>query len=424
MLATAPPEPRVSVRFSPAQWLVLTAAFLGWMFDGLEMAIFPLVARPALQSMMPATASLAQDTFVGPWMGKITALFLIGAACGGLAFGWIGDRLGRVRAMTLSILTYSVFTGLCFFANQPWQLGTLRFVAAFGMGGEWSLGVALVMEAWPREKRPLLAGIIGAASNTGYALISLTALQFHVTQTSWRWVMIAGAVPALLALAIQLVVPESDRWRQATKDKESRPIREIIESGLLPVSLVAIGLASIALIGTWGSVQWLPLWADQLTDGKVHSAKALTQFLSAIGAIIGCILGALVAGRIGRRPAYFGLCLLSFGLCAWLFRSITEYGAPFLLLVTIIGGVTAAFYGWLPLYLPELFPTRVRATGQGLCFNFGRILAAAGALTQGKLVEAYGGSYARAGATVTFVYLVGMALIWLAPETKGRALPD
>jgi MFS family permease len=424
MLATAPPEPGVSVRFSPAQWLVLTAAFLGWMFDGLEMAIFPLVARPALQSMMPATASLAQDTFVGPWMGKITALFLIGAACGGLAFGWIGDRLGRVRAMTLSILTYSVFTGLCFFANQPWQLGTLRFVAAFGMGGEWSLGVALVMEAWPREKRPLLAGIIGAASNTGYALISLTALQFHVTQTSWRWVMIAGAVPALLALAIQLVVPESDRWRQATKDKESRPIREIIESGLLPVSLVAIGLASIALIGTWGSVQWLPLWADQLTDGKVHSAKALTQFLSAIGAIIGCILGALVAGRIGRRPAYFGLCLLSFGLCAWLFRSITEYGAPFLLLVTIIGGVTAAFYGWLPLYLPELFPTRVRATGQGLCFNFGRILAAAGALTQGKLVEAYGGSYARAGATVTFVYLVGMALIWLAPETKGRALPD
>jgi MFS family permease len=394
------------------------------MFDGLEMAIFPLVARPALQSMMPATASLAQDTFVGPWMGKITALFLIGAACGGLAFGWIGDRLGRVRAMTLSILTYSVFTGLCFFANQPWQLGGLRFVAAFGMGGEWSLGVALVMEAWPREKRPLLAGIIGAASNTGYALISLTALQFHVTQTSWRWVMIAGAVPALLALAIQLVVPESDRWRQATKDKESRPIREIIESGLLPVSLVAIGLASIALIGTWGSVQWLPLWADQLTDGKVHSAKALTQFLSAIGAIIGCILGALVAGRIGRRPAYFGLCLLSFGLCAWLFRSITEYGAPFLLLVTIIGGVTAAFYGWLPLYLPELFPTRVRATGQGLCFNFGRILAAAGALTQGKLVEAYGGSYARAGATVTFVYLVGMALIWLAPETKGRALPD
>jgi MFS family permease len=424
MLATAPSEPSVSSRFSRAQWLVLTAAFLGWMFDGLEMAIFPLVARPALQSMMPVSPGVAQDTFVGPWMGKITALFLIGAACGGLAFGWIGDRLGRVRAMTLSILTYSVFTGVCFFATQPWHLGALRFAAAFGMGGEWSLGVALVMEAWPGEKRPLLAGIIGAASNAGYALIALTALQFHVTRSSWRWVMIAGAVPALLALAIQLVVPESNRWKAATREREARPIREIYELGLVPVALIAIGLASVALIGTWGSVQWLPLWADQLTDGKVHSAKALTQFLSAIGAIVGCIIGALAAGQIGRRPAYFGLCLLSFGLCAWLFRSVAAYGATFLVLVTIIGGITAAFYGWLPLYLPELFPTRVRATGQGLCYNFGRILAAAGALTQGKLVETYGGSYARAGAIVTLVYLIGMALIWLAPETRGKPLPE
>src|SRR2546423_7158817 len=145
--------------------------------------------------------------------------------------------------MTLSILTYSVFTGLCFFAREPWQLGGLRFVAAFGMGGEWSLGVALVMESWPRDKRPLLAGIIGAASNTGYGLIAVTALFFKVTQDSWRWVMIAGAVPALLALGIQILVPESERWRQAIKEKAARPIREIADSGLLPTALVAIGLA-------------------------------------------------------------------------------------------------------------------------------------------------------------------------------------
>jgi MFS family permease len=116
------------------QWLVLAAAFLGWMFDGVEMGIFPLVARPALQSMMPLSA-LGQDQFVGLWMGRITALFLVGAAAGGLGFGWLGDRLGRVRAMTLSILTYSVFNGLCFFARTPWELGALRFIAAFGMGG-------------------------------------------------------------------------------------------------------------------------------------------------------------------------------------------------------------------------------------------------------------------------------------------------
>ena len=405
-------------------WLVLAAAFLGWMFDGLEMGIFPLVARPALQTMLPAAAALGPDQFVGTWMGRITALFLVGAACGGVVFGWLGDRLGRVRAMTLSILTYSIFTGLCFFAQQPWHLGALRFVAAFGMGGEWSLGVALVMEAWPRDQRPLLAGLIGAASNVGFALIAVLGFYFEVTQESWRWVMIAGAAPALLALGIQLVVPESERWKAAVKGGAAKPVREIFSGPLLKPTLLAIAFASVALIGTWGSVQWLPLWADQLTGGKVAVAKAITQMLSGGGAIFGSILGALAAGRLGRRPCYFGLCLFSLVICGCLFRLVSEYGAVFLVLVTLTGAATAAFYGWLPLYLPELFPTRVRATGQGLCFNFGRILAAAGALAQGQLVSAYGGSYAKAGATITLIYALGLVLIWLAPETKDRPLPD
>jgi len=406
-----------------AQWLVLAAAFLGWMFDGVEMGIFPLVARPALQSMMPASA-LSQDQFVGIWMGRITALFLVGAAGGGLAFGWLGDRMGRVRAMTLSILTYSVFTGLCFFAREPWELGALRFIAAFGMGGEWSLGVALVMEAWPSGKRALLAGIIGTASNAGYLLIALVGLCFHVTRESWRWIMIAGAAPALLALGIQLLVPESERWKAAVQERAARPVREILSSGLLAKTLLGIALASIALIGTWGSVQWLPLWADQMTGGKVPTAKALAQILVSAGAIVGSFVGALAAGRIGRRPAYCVLCLLSLLFCGYLFRSVNQYGPAFLILVTLVGAATAAFYGWLPLYLPELFPTRVRATGQGLCYNSGRILAAAGALTQGQLVAAYAGSYAKAGAVITLIYAVGLALIWLAPETKDQPLPD
>ncbi len=406
-----------------AQWFVLAAAFLGWMFDGVEMGIFPLVARPALQSMMPVSA-LGQDQFVGLWMGRITALFLVGAAAGGLGFGWLGDRLGRVRAMTLSILTYSIFTGLCFFARDPWQLGGLRFIAAFGMGGEWSLGVALVMEAWPSRNRALLAGIIGTASNAGYLLIALVGLCFHVTRDSWRWIMIAGAAPALLALGIQLVVPESERWKAAVRGSAARPVREILSSGLLVKTLLGIGLASIALIGTWGSVQWLPLWADQMTGGRVPGAKAITQILVSAGAMVGSLFGALAAGRMGRRPAYFALCLLSLIFCGGLFRCVSEYNAAFLILVTLVGATTAAFYGWLPLYLPELFPTRVRATGQGLCYNSGRVLAAVGALAQGQLVSAYGGSYARAGATVTLIYLVGLAVIWLAPETKDQPLPD
>jgi MFS family permease len=418
-IAAAPGESAVT----RGQWLVLAAAFLGWMFDGVEMGIFPLVARPALQSMLPLSVA-GQDQFVGLWMGRITALFLVGAAAGGLGFGWLGDRLGRVRAMTLSTLTYSIFTGLCFFARQPWQLGMLRFIAAFGMGGEWSLGVALVMEAWPSSKRALLAGIIGVASNAGYLLIALVGFAFMVTRESWRWIMIAGAAPALLALGIQMFVSESERWKAAVQQRAARPVREILSSGLLTKTLLGIALASVALIGTWGSVQWLPIWADQMTGGRVPTAKALTQILTSGGAMVGSLVGALVAGRIGRRPAYFALCLLSLLFCGWLFRHIHEYDAAFLILVTLVGASTAAFYGWLPLYLPELFPTRVRATGQGLCYNSGRILAAAGALMQGQLVAAYAGSYAKAGATLTLIYVVGLALIWLAPETKDQPLPE
>src|SRR6516162_7591056 len=245
MPIVAPAVPAATVNSARNQWLVLSAAFLGWMFDGVEQAVFPLVARPALQDLLGG----ATDQQLGPWMGRITALFLLGAAAGGLVFGWLGDRLGRVRAMTLSILVYSIFTGLCFFAGAPWQLGLLRFVAAFGMGGEWSLGVALVMEAWPADKRPLLAGIIGAASNAGYALIAVLGLYFKIDQQSWRWVMIAGTSPALLALLIQVFVPESARWREAVKTAAARPIREIVSSGLLGRTWLAIGLASVALIG-------------------------------------------------------------------------------------------------------------------------------------------------------------------------------
>jgi MFS family permease len=162
--------------------------------------------------------------------------------------------------------------------------------------------------------------------------------------------------------------------------------------------------------------------ADQLTQGKMPAAKATTQIVSGVGAIIGCFVGSWFGGRIGRRPAYFGLCLLSLIFCGLLFRLIHEYGTPFLILVGVVGGVTAAFYGWLPLYLPELFPTRVRATGQGLGFNFGRILAAVGALTQGQLVSYYGGSYAEAGAVITIDLLARDGSHMVCPGNKRQTV--
>jgi energy-coupling factor transporter ATP-binding protein EcfA2 len=154
------------------------------------------------------------------------------------------------------------------------------------------------------------------------------------------------------------------------------------------------------------------------------TAKGWTGMSSGIGAVIGCLLGAYVGRFITRRMAYFLLCLGSLIACAVLFRGIDTYGPVFLTLTFFVGALTAAFYGWLPLYLPELFPTRVRATGQGLAFNAGRILAAVGALQMGALMQSFDGSYAKAGAIITLVYVFGLGLIWLAPETKGKPLPE
>jgi MFS family permease len=219
-------------------------------------------------------------------------------------------------------------------------------------------------------------------------------------------------------------VPESYRWKQSVKRGPSRPLREIFGPALLKNTLLAISFASIALVVTWGIVQWIPLWADQLTHGKQPKVKAYIQLVSSIGAIFGCLVAALAGGKWGRRPAYFGLCLMSLVACSVLFRGFNQYNALFLLLVGAVGFFTAAFYGWLPLYLPELFPTRVRATGQGLAFNFGRILAAAGAWQMGSLMAYFDKSYSKAGATIVLIYLLGMGLIWLAPETKNRPLPE
>lgn len=373
---------------------------------------------------MQRAAGAAVDGYVGQWMGTITALFLLGAALGGLVFGWLGDKIGRVRAMSLAILCYSLFTGFSYFAQTPLQLGMLRFVAALGMGGEWSLGVALVMEVWPENKRPMLAGVIGAAANVGFALVGLIGIFFPVTQDSWRWVMLIGAAPAFLTFFIRLFVPESPRWIETARAGPTKPLREMVSRPLLRVTALATVFASIALIGSWGSVQWLPLWADQMAGASEPKAKAYAQTLTAVGSVFGCLAGAWIGGRIGRRPAFVLLCLGSLGSCAWIFRGIDHYGTAFLVMTFLVGATTASFYGWLPLYLPELFPTRVRATAQGIAFNAGRILAAAAAIQMGALMKMFDGSYARAGAIITLVYVAGLFVIWLSPETKGKPLPE
>lgn len=405
-----------------AQWLTLTAAILGWMFDGLEMGIFPIAGRPALRDILQT----ADEARIASWFSLAIAAFLVGAAAGGVLFGWLGDRVGRVRAMTLSVLVYSLFTGACYFATEAWHLAALRFIAALGMGGEWALGVALVMETWPGIARPLLAGAIGAASNVGFLLIGVFSFVFKVNETNWRIIMLAGAAPALLTFFIRIFVPESERWRAAVADKRDArsPVAEVFGPRLIRTTLLAVAFGSIALVGTWGSVQWIPTWLNKVSGDTSPQAKDLAAIVSSIGAVVGCFIGALLGGRWGRRPVYFLLCLASLVSCTWVFNAFDGYSHSMLLVIGLVGCSTAAFYGWLPLYLPEIFPTRARATGQGLSFNFGRIVAAAGALGTGQLVVWFNNDYAKAGWTISLVYLLGLVLIWLAPETRGKPLPE
>lgn len=408
-------ETTITPRITRAQWLTLTAALLGWSFDGFEMGVFPLVARPALQEMLhnPDGETTRQ------WNAVLNAAFLFGAAIGGLVFGWIGDRIGRVRTMSLSVLTYALLTGACGFAQSPTQLAGLRFLAATGMGGEWALGVALVMETWPSEYRPILAGSFGAAANFGYCCVAALAIVIRPGE-SWRWLLIACTFPALLTFFFRMFVPESERWILAAKSGPKARLAEIFTPSLRRRSLLGASAGAIALFATWGAVQLTQLWVLDLSTHP--DASALVQLTSAGAATIGSLIAPVLLYRVRRRLSYGLLCIAAFAATQWLFLGHAAFDRSFLIAVAVTGAASAAFYGWLPLYLPELFPTRVRAAGQGFCYNAGRMFAAVGVLATTFVVDLHG-NYPLASSLVCLVYLAGVGLAWLLPETEGQPLP-
>ncbi len=481
--------------------IALIAALLGWMFDGMEMGLFPLVGKDALRDLL---ATSDQDQ-VNTWYGVIIAGFLVGAATGGVLFGWLGDKIGRVRAMTMSVLLYSICSGLSAASQEAWQLAVLRFLGALGMGGEWALGVALVMEIWPNSSRAFLAGLIGAFGNFGYTLVGgiayglvmlggdLTGIlskigfseswsQILTAHNNWRLLMLIGAVPALLTFLIRIFVPESERWKEGKAQGKAshwserdligvliaaaagagmislsvidvpnivRIFGTVIGFGIVLVGylfpirgyvaraglsreesrrtigrmLLAAGLSGVALLGTWAGLMWMYLWVDKL-PGKVDESKATMQIVSSIGAAAGCMLAALLGGKFGRRKIYALLCVFSAIAVVAFYRGNSEYGAIFVITSGILGLITASFYGWLPLYLPELFPTAVRATGQGFGFNCGRVIAAIGSLQMPNLLAAFDNNYGQACTIVAGVYVIGLILIWFAPETHNKPLPE
>jgi MFS transporter, SHS family, sialic acid transporter len=485
----------------------LIAAFLGWMFDGFEMGLFPLTGRDALKELL--VGGTPDD--LNRWFGVIMAMFLVGAATGGVVFGWLGDRIGRVKAMSLSIFTYAIFTGLCGIARSAEEVALYRFIASLGMGGEWSLGVALVNEVWPGKSRTIVAGLIGAAANVGYLLggfLSLGLAGFLgsvesglltvglskewvnslLSNNGWRLLMMSGAVPAALVFFIQLFVGESEKWEEekakgstdhwATKDllgvvggciaaltvvwvwsplapKMNTVLALLITVVGLAVTLVGYlfpvwqylaragaagsthtqkfimgrmlfgaALAGVALMGTWGAIQWAPKWAEELAGNPALHAKDWAQIWTATGAIIATMAAALLGDWLSRRVTYSILCVSTIAAALLFYQTNASYSNWFLFTGFLVGGISASFYGFFPLYFPELFPTQVRATAQGFCFNFGRVIAAIGALQTANLMKAFDGSFAKAGSVLCFIYLLGLVVVWFGPETKGKPLPQ
>ena len=406
-----------------ARVAVLAAVLAGLVFDGVELGLMPVASLSVSRSLLGAAYT---PTLGGEWFARFTAALMLGAAIGGIALGNLGDRIGRTRAMGISVLFYSLFAGLGALARTQEQMLALRFLVGLGVGGMWPNGVALVSECWPNASRPLVSGLMMAGLNGGILLLSQLARIWIITPDSWRWIFNLAAVPAALGVVVLAALPESPKWlaTRGIAKKVTPPLRELFQPHLLRLTLVGVTISSIPMIGAWAASKWMIPWADKVCGPAAAGYKAVTQGWWALGATLGSFAGAQVAGWLGRRASY---CLISIGAAA-LTVAMFQWTAPlrpsFHAVVFAQGLVATLFFGWLALYLPELFPTRVRATGAGLAYNSGRFATAAGVLAAGMLFTALGGDYPRVGALCATIYALGVVAIWWAPDTSGKQLDE
>ncbi|MBI4659928.1 MAG: MFS transporter [Verrucomicrobia bacterium] len=406
------------------RFLVIAAAFLGWLFSGVQLGLMPLASLSVSRNLMGSEFS---DAIAGDWFARYTASLMFGAAIGGIIFGQLGDRIGRSKGLAWSVLCYSVFGGLGYMVSSQEQLLVLRFMVGLGIGGVWPNGVALIAEFWPDVSRPTLAGIFGMSANLGVFVMSQLGSFKQVTPDSWRWLMLAGATPLIVGLGTMVIVPESPKWLAARNTgegtKRATPMRECFRPPLLRLTLIGICLGAVPLIGAWGASKWMIPWADKVGGAAgLHGYKATTQAYWAVGAVLGSLLGAHIANLLGRRLTYFLISLAATLMTCGIFVFMKPLQPAFLPAIFAQGFIATIFFGWLPLYLPELFPTSVRATGTGVTYNFGRFATAAGVLAAGALMHLFNGDYSRVGTVTSLVYAFGMIVICFAPDTTGKKL--
>ena len=445
------------------RYLIVVTAFLGWFFAGMHLGITSLAMGSAakdllqntgeyevtstdrktaklqlqqepstendIESMAKTIADKRLSAASSKWFGYYVCALLFGGAAGGLLFGRLGDRCGRVKGMMAAICCYSGMSLLAYFTQSPWQLLLARFIVCMGVGGMWPNGVALMSEAWSNVSRPLLAGIIGAAANVGIFVVgSIGKYVREVSIDDWRWVMLMGGSPIILGILVPLIVPESPRWlaQKNNTDSERKQSQvgtaDIFFSGMLPVTLVGILLATVPLFGSWGSSNWAVKWAEDVgSDGL----KAQVIMWRSLPGIAGSFLGGWIASLIGRRRSYFLnslICLASAQCMFWL--SSPKEPSMFLIWTAVLGFFSGIFFGWLPLFLPELFVTRIRSVGAGVCFNFGRIITAITVFITAGLIAYFDNDFREIGRITSMIYLCGAIGILLMPKGVEGKIKD
>jgi MFS family permease len=399
------------------RYLVLITCFLALVFDGVELGLMPVASLSVSKSLLGVAFT---PELGGEWFARFTAALMLGAAIGGIALGSLGDRIGRTRAMGVCILFYSIFAALGAYAQSQEQMLALRFLVGLGVGGLWPNGIALVSECWSGASKPVVSGVMMAGLNAGILLLSQLARAWPITPDSWRWLFQFAGAPAFLGLFVLVGLPESPQWLACrSQAKSTTPLRELFQPKLIRFTLVGILLSAIPMIGAWSASKWMIPWSDKIAGATNVSYKAATQGWWALGATLGSFAGAQLAGWLGRRQSYALISVTTFAVTVSMFQKTAPLQPCFHAMVFVQGFVATLFFGWLALYLPELFPTRVRATGSGLAYNSGRFATAFGVLAAGFLFNALGGDYPKVGTLCACIYALGFIVIWWAPDTKG-----
>jgi MFS family permease len=437
-------------------WTVLIISALGWMFDTFDQHLFNLLRQQSVTDLLRGTVPDDQLPNVAKYYGGwLTAVFLIGWAVGGFLFGMIGDRLGRTRTMMITILIYAFFTGLNGLVQNLPQYFVCRFMIALGVGGEFAAGASLVAEVWPQRSRAMALGTLQALSAVGNMAAALVTLA--LSAVSWRWVFAVGALPALLIVWIRRSVREPESWHEAKAEaaaggKEIGNILGLFTDPTLARNTIAGVLLAVAGVGgVWGvgffsidlvgsalrpAVQSAPAIVAIADEAQRRAAEAaalqhwrsLVFLVQMVGAGLGMFAFAALSERTGRRPAMALFFLLAFAAVQAFFRFVTDVQSAFLLAFPL-GFCTLAPFAAYAVYFPELFPTRLRSTGVGFCYNAARILAAFAPFTLGTLSVMYASptdetaGLRTAASIIAFIYVVGFIGLIFAPETKGKSLP-